>query len=223
MPNQTEAAKALAAQLGLLDTGVFFGDWIAYADWPHVLQECDVALTLHHDTVETRLAFRSRVLEYIWAELPIVASGGDATSDLIARYDLGLITPEADVEAVATAMARLLDEPRSQRTAQFSVARAALTWERAAAPLVAYCQAPNAPPTAQRRARQPMLLTMIRSMLCAPNAINGAHWQRPTLGAVSCAHCAGWARPKIVYLADKRSNAVRQRHSRLCQGMPYFN
>ena len=71
-----------------------------------------MALTLHFDTVETRLAFRSRVLEYIWAGLPIVATAGDATSDLVAAHGLGVVVPVGDVEAVAAAIDRLLSEPR---------------------------------------------------------------------------------------------------------------
>lgn len=139
MPNQVEAAKALAGELSVLENGVHFGDWMPYADWPHVLQECDVALTLHFDTVETRLAFRSRVLEYIWAGLPIVATGGDATSDLIAQHGLGIITPQADVGAVAAALDQLLAEPRAERAARFAAARPQLDWEHAAAPLVRFC------------------------------------------------------------------------------------
>lgn len=143
MPNRTEEAQALAQELGLVDRAVFFGDWLPYADWPHVLQECDVALSLHYDTVETRLAFRSRVLETIWAGLPTVASGGDATGDLLARYGLGLLVPDQDPDAVADAIVRLLDEPRQARAAAFAAARQALSWEKAAAPLVAYCRNPQ--------------------------------------------------------------------------------
>jgi glycosyltransferase involved in cell wall biosynthesis len=142
MPNQVEAAKALAAELGVLDTAVFFGDWVPYALWPHVLQESDVALTLHYDTVETRLAFRSRVLEYIWAGLPIVATAGDATSDLVAGHGLGVVTPVGDTAAVAAAIDRLLSEPRAAQEPAFAAAREALSWERAAAPLVRFCRAP---------------------------------------------------------------------------------
>ena len=142
MPNQVEAAKALAAELGVMDTAVFFGDWVPYADWPHVLQESDVALTLHFDTVETRLAFRSRVLEYIWAGLPIVATAGDATSDLVAGYGLGRGHAGGDTAAVAAAMDRLLSEPQAARAAAFTAAREALSWERAAEPLVRFCRAP---------------------------------------------------------------------------------
>lgn len=142
MPNQVEAAKTLAAELGVMDTAVFFGDWVPYAKWPHVLQESDVALTLHFDTVETRLAFRSRVLEYIWAGLPIVATAGDATSDLLAGHGLGVVVPVGATATVAAAIDRLLSEPRGERAAAFAAAREALSWERAAEPLVRFCQAP---------------------------------------------------------------------------------
>jgi glycosyltransferase involved in cell wall biosynthesis len=146
MPDQVDAAKALAAELGVLDTAVFFGDWVPYADWAHVLQESAVALTLHFDTVETRLAFRSRVLEYIWAGLPIVATTGDATSDLVARYGLGEVTPVGDVAAVTGALDRLLAGPRAEQAGAFAAAREALRWEQAAAPLVSFCRNPQRAP-----------------------------------------------------------------------------
>ena len=142
MPTLNAEAKALAAELGVMDRHVFFGDWVDYSDWPAVLQECDVALTLHHAALETRLAFRSRVLEYIWAGLPTVATVGDTTSDLIRAYGLGELVAEGDVAAILAALRRLLSEPRSQRTAVFDCARSELTWSRAAVPILRFCRAP---------------------------------------------------------------------------------
>ncbi len=106
------------------------------------MQECDVALTLHHAALETRLAFRSRVLEYIWAGLPTVATTGDTTSDLIGAYGLGELVEEGDVAAIVAAQRRLLAEPRAERPSAFARARSELTWSRAAAPLLQYCRAP---------------------------------------------------------------------------------
>jgi hypothetical protein len=137
------AARSLAAELGLLDTTVFFGDWVAYVDWSNVLCECDAALTLHQASLETRLAFRSRVLEYFWAGLPVVATAGDATADLVAHYDVGILTPPGDVEAVAGAILALVDDTTGKRAGQFARARAELNWERAAAPLLAFCREPH--------------------------------------------------------------------------------
>lgn len=134
-------AQRLAAQLGILDKAVFFGDWLPYADWPHLLQECSIALSFHFDTVETRLAFRSRVLEYIWAELPIISTKGDATSDLIARHSLGVIVDYKDVDGVAAAIEQLLDDPEKAKR-NFQAAQQELAWERSAAPLIAYCKNP---------------------------------------------------------------------------------
>jgi hypothetical protein len=119
---------------------------VAYPDWPNVLLESDVALTLHTDSLETRLAFRSRVLDYIWAGLPVVATRGDATSDLIAAYGLGIQVRPNDVAGVAAAIATLVDEAPNTRLPAFAQARAELTWERAAAPLAAFCRAPRRAP-----------------------------------------------------------------------------
>lgn len=150
MPTRLTDAMRLSEELGLRDVSVFFGDWIPYQDWANLLLECDLALTLHHDTLETRLAFRSRVLEYIWCGLPIVATRGDATSELVERYRLGVVVDYEDADAVAEAICRLLDEADNARKARFAEARKALTWETLAAPLVDYCRDPS--PAADRTA-----------------------------------------------------------------------
>ncbi|MEA1973421.1 MAG: glycosyltransferase, partial [Candidatus Cloacimonadota bacterium] len=143
---QTRAAIELAQELGLFDQGVFFGEWVPYADWANVLLESDLALTLHYDTLETRLAFRSRVLEYIWAGLPTVATRGDATSDLIAQSNLGTVVEYEDVEGVAEAILRLLEMPRGSFADRFQAVRQELTWERVARPLVEFCRHPRRAP-----------------------------------------------------------------------------
>lgn len=146
IPTHNEATRQTARELGLMDKGVFFGDWVPYEEWPNVLLGSDVALTLHYDTLETRLAFRSRVLDYIWAGLPIVTTRGDATSDLVDEYGLGAIVDFEDVDGVAEAILHLLDSPREALSEQFAEARETLTWERAAQPLMAFCRRPRRAP-----------------------------------------------------------------------------
>ena len=146
IPTHNEVALNLARELGILDRAVFFGDWVPYKDWPQVLLESDVALTLHGDTLETRLAFRSRVLEYIWAGLPTVATKGDATSDLIAEYDIGVVVDYENVEDVAEAILHLLEKPRGFFDEGFRNAREQLTWEKAVQPLIRFCRQPRRAP-----------------------------------------------------------------------------
>ena len=142
LPTRTQAARALAEELGLADRTVLFGDWVPFEDWPAVLLESDLALSLHFDTYETRLAFRSRMLGYVWAGLPTIATRGDATGDLVAAYGLGELVDVGDADAVAAAMLRWLDTPRAELEPRFQQARADYAWERAAGPLIRFCQSP---------------------------------------------------------------------------------
>jgi hypothetical protein len=111
-----------------------------------VLLESDLALTLHPDTLEARLAFRSRVLDYIWAGLPIIATRGDATSDLVKHYRLGVVVDYADDAGVANAILQLLETPKEIWQTQFESARRDLTWEQAARPLIEFCRHPRQAP-----------------------------------------------------------------------------
>jgi glycosyltransferase involved in cell wall biosynthesis len=140
--SHNEAAKSLATELGLLDKAIFFGDWVPYEDWGNVLLESDVALSLHFDTVETRLAFRSRVLEYVWAGVPCVVTKGDATSDLIAQYQLGTVVDYQDEDSVATAILAVLESDVESQKDAFAQARLALKWEAVSLPLIDFCRNP---------------------------------------------------------------------------------
>ena len=142
IPSHNQAAIQLAQEFNLLDKAVFFGEWIPYTDWANVLLESDLALSLHYDTLETRLAFRSRMLEYIWGSLPMVATKGDATSDLVSKYGLGMVVDYEDVNQVAEAILKLLDTPRSMFKEQFDTAQKALSWEQTAQPLIGFCRNP---------------------------------------------------------------------------------
>ena len=70
-------ARELASRLDLLDRRVFFNDgWVPYeerADW---LLEADCAASAHTDNLETRFAFRTRLLDCFWAGLPVACTEG---------------------------------------------------------------------------------------------------------------------------------------------------
>ncbi|HLM94973.1 MAG TPA: glycosyltransferase, partial [Acidimicrobiales bacterium] len=95
-------ARQLADTRGLTGTHVFFNDgWVAYEDRQNYLMEADVGVSLHLEHLETAYSFRTRILDYLWVGLPIVASAGDAFAEVIAAEGLGAVVPVADVDAVA--------------------------------------------------------------------------------------------------------------------------
>jgi hypothetical protein len=139
------AARALARELGLDGTHVFFNeDWVAYEKRPNYLLEADVAISLHVEHVEAAYSFRTRILDYMWAGLPIVATRGDTFADLIGREGLGAVVPGEEPGAVAAAIVSLLDDQqlREQCRARSTEVARRFVWSEVLRPLVGFCARP---------------------------------------------------------------------------------
>jgi hypothetical protein len=156
VPPMRQAAEAqrLSAELGLTGRRVFFNDWVPYAERAAYLLEADIGLSLHLDQVEARLAFRTRLLDYLWTGLNMVVTRGDSLSELFAAQGLATAIAPGDVAAAAEALAAALAETptaRAERQARASALAAEMRWSRLARPLRDFCRAPVA--AADRQAR----------------------------------------------------------------------
>lgn len=138
-------SRALAASLGVADTHVIFNDWVPYEERALYLTEADLGVSTHHTHLETRYAFRTRMLDYLWARLPIVCSAGDYFGDLVQDRRLGRSVPPGDVDRLAEAIARMLDDETAQREARASLAEVGetMTWARVVEPLERWCLHPR--------------------------------------------------------------------------------
>ena len=103
-----------------------------------------MAVSTHLDHLETRDSFRSRVLDYLWAGLPMVLTGGDVLAEEMARSGLALTVPAGEDEALEAALEQMLTRPPSPQL--FAAAVPGYTWERAARPLLEFCVAPRRAP-----------------------------------------------------------------------------
>jgi GT2 family glycosyltransferase/glycosyltransferase involved in cell wall biosynthesis len=138
-------ARALARALGVLDTHVFFHDWVPYRDRARFLRDADIGVSTHQPHLETHLSFRTRMLDYVWAGLPIVCTEGDHFAGLVRARGLGLTVPPEDPAALAAAIERLLDDDglREQCRAALAVLAEELRWSRVVEPLRRFCAAPS--------------------------------------------------------------------------------
>ena len=83
LSRESMSAIALAEQLGLRDTHVFFNDWTPYEARQNVYLDATAAISFHRAHLETRFSFRTRILDCIWSSMPIVCSSGDVLADLV--------------------------------------------------------------------------------------------------------------------------------------------
>ena len=155
--------RELSDQLGLTGTHVFFNEgWVPYDERGGYLLEADLGVSTHLDHVETAYSFRTRILDYLWAGLPVVATTGDVFAGVITSRGLGATVPPGDVPALAAALLRLLDDDALRAACATASSELAqdYRWDRAVQPLLAFCRAPRrAPdlvdPVVQLHLRQP--------------------------------------------------------------------
>lgn len=143
-PAMALRAREVAAELGVLGTSVVFLDqWVPYEERGALLLEADGGFSAHLDHLETRFSYRTRILDYLWAGLPVLTTTGDALGDLIRAEGLGSDLPPGDEEAWVEALERFRDPAwRAARAEQVRRVVPRLSWEVAIAPLRSFCQAP---------------------------------------------------------------------------------
>ncbi len=148
-----DRALELARREGLEGECVHFNPgWVPYAERGAWLLDADLGVSAHRDHLEARYSFRTRVLDYLWAGLPVVATRGDSMAALVEREGLGRTAEPGDVEGFAAACRELLDDTAAQAAARERIATLApgLRWEETARPLIEWCSrihdtAPRAP------------------------------------------------------------------------------
>lgn len=142
-------SRALARELGVLDKNVFFNaSWVDYADRQNYLTEADAGVSTHFTHVETTFSFRTRILDYLWAELPMVVTEGDHFADLVRAETLGVVVSSGDVGALADALDTVLFDQAFVRKAKKNIARVRedFRWDRVLKPLVDFVADPQHAP-----------------------------------------------------------------------------
>jgi glycosyltransferase involved in cell wall biosynthesis len=117
-------------------------------DYLDHLIEADVGVSAHPPSLEGRYATRTRIVDYLYAGLPVVATRGETMADFAVAHGVGLGVEPLDVEGFAAALDEALfgDSVR----APTDEALAPLQWRKVAQPLVRYCFEPDSLPPRRR-------------------------------------------------------------------------
>ena len=99
-----------AKKQGLLDKFIFMNfDWMPYNDRTNYLLQSAIGVSTHFNNAETRFSFRTRVLDYLWAELPMILTRGDTFADLCQRKNLGVVVDYENPSEIAEAIEKIVD------------------------------------------------------------------------------------------------------------------
>lgn len=129
---------------------VRFVPWVAYGDRGKFFDEFALALLTFPQSIETALAMRTRVYDYLWGGLPIVTSSAPGTDEIVQRYGAGLVVPTENPDDYADALMRLLAPINYGKAAAGTQALVAdHQWSRTLRPLLDFVRAPKFYPNKQ--------------------------------------------------------------------------
>ena len=150
-----EARDAAGAGVHFIDT------WIPYEERGPWLLDADLAVSAHKPSLEAELAFRTRLLDCLWAALPAACTAGDVLATEGEHQGWARTSPPLDVDRFAEALVALCDPAENQRArAAADTAAKARTWQRSADTLLALLDRP-APPRPRLVDRQTPALAAV--------------------------------------------------------------
>lgn len=127
-PTNIATFVRLAERTGVADR-VHFAGSVESAEVSAAAADADVSLVFTQPkNLSYRYSLPNKLFESIHAGLPIVASDLPDVAELVGQYDLGALSDPEDVNALAAAIVRVLDEPERHRGGVRAAARE-LNWE----------------------------------------------------------------------------------------------
>ncbi len=111
--------------------------WTEYARRGDLLLEADAGVCTHLPGMESRFAERMRILDLVWAGVPVVCTEGDRLAELVAARGLGHVVAPGDAGALADALERVADAGRPAYAEALAAAARERRWSHVAAPIAA--------------------------------------------------------------------------------------
>ena len=112
------------------------------------LKGASIGVSLHCAGIEPTLSWRFRVLDYLWARLPIIITTGCPLAALVQEYGAGVVVAPGDVKACASAIEKMVDDEEFLKECHQGVEklRQHLDWQNTLKPLLQFCQKPHKAP-----------------------------------------------------------------------------
>jgi glycosyltransferase involved in cell wall biosynthesis len=118
--------------------------WVAYEERGAFYSRFGAALLTFPQSIETDLAMRIRVFDYLWAGLPIVTSSAPGTDELLTKYGAGVVVSSTSAADFAAALVQALRDTHMRDGARRFVDDH--QWPRTLQPLVDFVRAPRIDP-----------------------------------------------------------------------------
>lgn len=106
-------------------------DWIKFEDRADWYLDSDVVVVINQEGPENELAWRTRVVDFAWVNLPIITNGGDPFGEMLLKAEAAARFSGLSKQAMADDLLKLLNNPERLETIKenLSGVRENLYWD----------------------------------------------------------------------------------------------
>jgi len=109
---QYDTTRAFIEENKLLDSSVYFVDWVDFSDRINWYQNANAVISINNVGEENIYSWRTRVMDYVWGEVPMLTNGGDPLSDDLITNKAAIKLENTEEETLFKAIETILNNPK---------------------------------------------------------------------------------------------------------------
>ncbi|TAL15314.1 glycosyltransferase family 1 protein [Patescibacteria group bacterium] len=113
-------------------------DWVDFKDRADWYLDSDIVLVVNEEGPENKLAWRTRLVDFVWADLPILTNGGDPLGEMLLNANAAIRLNGLSTESIAHSIQQLGKDKTKAMDLKKNVQllRGSLFWDIVAQPVV---------------------------------------------------------------------------------------
>lgn len=135
---QYELTYSHFKKAGLLDTIVHFVDWVDFSERLNWYQNADMVISINNVGEENVYSWRTRVMDYVWGEIPMLTNGGDPLSDSLIAAGAAIKLDDTSESELYNKISQTIQNKSSLKKAKENLLlqKDKYYWNKVVAPLV---------------------------------------------------------------------------------------
>lgn len=136
-PDFVKRYDELMAYVANNKDNIILEDWVEFNDRANWYLDSDLVISINKEGEENQLAWRTRLVDYIWADLPILTNAGDPLGDELVENKAAIKIEDLSAKGLSKALIQALSHPQHLKEVKSNIAslRKKYYWENVTKPL----------------------------------------------------------------------------------------
>ncbi len=101
-----------AKEHGYTNKSVFFVDWVDFNDRINWYTGADIVISLNQPGEENGFSWRTRVMDFVWGEIPVLTNGGDPLSEALIEKSAAVRLTDLSSKSISHSIEELQAKPQ---------------------------------------------------------------------------------------------------------------